>query len=73
MPQKAEDKDSNKIGTFLEMVSDFNKKGGALFLFCDNYPFVLEANLLLKEYLQFEEGKVNFEMKGNYFRKKNGR
>ena len=24
LPQKAEDKDSNKIGTFLEMVSDFN-------------------------------------------------
>jgi len=47
------------------MVADFNKKGGALFLFSDNYPFVLETNLLLKEYL-FKEGEINFEMKGSY-------
>ena len=66
LPVKAVDKDNNKITIFLEMVADFNKKGGALFLFCDNYPFVLEANLLLKEYIQFDEGKINFEMKGNY-------
>ena len=66
LPEKAEDKDSSKITTFLEMVSDFNKKGGALLLFCDNYPFVLEANLLLKEYIKFEEGEINFEMKGSY-------
>ena len=66
LPVKAVDKDNNKITIFLEMVADFNKKGGALFLFCDNYPFVLEANLLLKEYIKFEEGKINFEMKGNY-------
>ena len=65
LPEIAQDKDSNKITIFLEMVADFNKKGGALFLFCDNYPYVLEANLLLKEYL-FEKGKINFEMKGNY-------
>ena len=66
LPEKAEDKDPNKISIFLEMVKDFNKKGGSLFLFCDNYPFVLETNLLLKEYIQFEEGKINFEMKGSY-------
>ena len=45
---------SNKITMLLEMVADYNKKGGALFLFCDNFPFVLEANLLLTEYLNFE-------------------
>ena len=66
LPDKAEDKDPNKISIFLEMVADFNKKGGSLFLFCDNYPFVLEANLLLKEYIKFEEGEINFEMKGSY-------
>ena len=66
LPEKAEDKDPNKITIFLEVVADFNKKGGALFLFCDNYPFVLEANLLLKQYIKFEEGKINFEMKGSY-------
>ena len=67
LPEKAEDKDNNKITPFLEMVADFNKKGGALFLFCDNYPYVLETNLLLKEYIQFENGqKVNFEMNGFY-------
>ena len=66
LPNKAEDKDPNKITIFLEMVADFNKKGGALFLFCDNYPWVLEANLLLKEYLKLEEGNNKFEMKGSY-------
>ena len=68
LPDKAEDKDANKITLFLEMVADFNKKGGALFLFCDNYPYVLEANLLLKDYIKLEEkeGKINFEMKGSY-------
>ena len=66
LPEKAKDKDPNKITTFLKMVADFNKNGGALFLFCDNYPFVLEANLLLKEYIQFKGEKINFEMKGNY-------
>ena len=66
LPEKAKDKDSNKITTFLEIVSEYNKNGGALFLFCDNYPYVLEANLLLKEYLKLEEGNVNFQMKGNY-------
>ena len=65
LPEKAIDKDPNKITRFLELISEFNKNGGALFLFCDNYPFVLESNLLLKKYLQFEEG-INFEMKGSY-------
>ena len=68
LPIKAKDKDSNKITIFLEMVADFNKKGGALFLFCDNYPWVLEANLLLKEYLKLEEGNNKFEMKGSYYK-----
>jgi len=71
LPEKAEDKDSNKITIFLQMVADFNKKGGALFLFCENFPFVLEANLLIKEYIQFEEGNINFEMRGNYKNEKN--
>ena len=53
---------------FLETVSEFNRKGGALALFCDNEPFVLEANLLLKKYLQLKN--INFEMKGNYLGKK---
>ena len=53
---------------FLETVSEFNRKGGALALFCDNEPFVLEANLLLKEYLQLKN--INFEMKGNYLGRK---
>ncbi len=66
LPDKAEDKDSNKITIFLEIVSEYNKNGGALFLFCDNEPFVLEVNLLLNEYLKLEEGKINFNMKGNY-------
>ena len=64
--RKKKTKNSNKITMLLEMVADYNKKGGALFLFCDNFPFVLEANLLLTEYLNFEEGKINFEMKGSY-------
>lgn len=66
LPEIAEDKDSNKISLFLEILAEYNKNGGALFLFCDNYPFVLEANLLLKEYIKFEEGNINFEMKGSY-------
>ena len=66
LPEKAINKDPNLISIFLEMVANFNKNGGALFLFCDNYPYVLEANLLLKEYIQFEEGNINFEMKGSY-------
>ena len=51
---------------FLETVAEYNKSGGALLLFCDNYPFVLEANLLLTEYIKFEEGNINFKMTGNY-------
>ena len=35
-------------------------------LFCNNFPFVLEANLLLTEYIKFEEGNINFKMTGNY-------
>ena len=66
LPEKAIDKDPNKISMFLKMVADFNKNGGSLFLFCDNYPYVLETNLLLNTFIQFEEGKINFEMKGNY-------
>ena len=57
---------------FLETVSDFNKKGGSLLLFCDNEPFVLETNLLLTKYLKFQgnnikDGSANFKMGGNYF------
>ena len=60
------------IVPFLETVSDFNKKGGSLLLFCDNEPFVLETNLLLTKYLKFQgnnikEGSANFKMGGNYF------
>ena len=66
LPEIAKDKNSNKITTFLKVVAEFNEKGGALLLFCDNHPFTLEANLLLKEYIKFEEGNINFEMKGCY-------
>jgi len=69
---KVNKEDNEKqIIPFLETVSAFNKNGGALLLFCDNEPFVLEANLLLNEYLNFEEtknGKANFKMGGNYIR-----
>ena len=57
---------------FLETVSEYNKRGGALLLFSDNYPFVLETNLLLTKYLNFTEveglknGSANFIMEGNY-------
>ncbi len=69
LPENAEDKDVNKIVPFLKTVSEFNKNGGGLFLFCDNEPFTFEVNLLLTKYLQFEDikgGKANFIMKGNY-------
>jgi len=57
--------------SFLETVSEFNRKGGSLAIFCDNEPFVLEANLLLTEYLEFNDMKsANFIMKGNYLGKK---
>ena len=69
---KVNKEDNEKqIIPFLETVSAFNKNGGALLLFCDNEPFVLEANLLLTEYLNFEEtknGSANFKMGGNYVR-----
>ena len=58
-----------QIIPFLETIAEYNKKGGALLLFCDNEPFVLETNLLLTKYLEFEKYEkksVNFEMKGNY-------
>ena len=62
----------NYLIPFLKTISDFNQKGGALLLFCDNEPFVLETNLLLTKYLQFQgkdikEGSANFKMGGNYF------
>ena len=46
------------IVPFLETVSDFNKKGGSLLLFCDNEPFVLETNLLLTKYLKFQGNNI---------------
>ena len=52
-----------EIIPFLETIADYNKKGGALLLFCDNEPFVLETNLLLTKYLEFEKYEkksVNF-------------
>lgn len=69
-------KEDNKkeLIPFLETVGEFNRKGGALLLFCDNEPFTLEANLLLSKYLKFEEIKregANFQMKGNYVRAPN--
>jgi hypothetical protein len=44
-------KKKNKIIPFLETVSEYNRRGGGSLLFCDNYPYVLEANLLLTKYL----------------------
>ncbi|ORX61262.1 hypothetical protein BCR36DRAFT_408210 [Piromyces finnis] len=71
LPDKAIDKDSNKIIPFFECITEFNNKGGGLLLFCDNEPYTLEANILLTEYLRFknENGlnvKPRFIMKGNY-------
>lgn len=62
-----------EIIPFLKTIAEYNQKGGALLLFCDNFPFVLEANLLLEKYLEFEkyeEKDVNFTMQGNYIRNK---
>ena len=73
--RKVTKEDNEKeIIPFLETIAEYNQKGGALFLFCDNFPFVLETNLLLTKYLDFkkyEKVDVNFEMKGNYIRNKN--
>ena len=38
---------------FLKIIAEYNEKGGGLFLFCDNYPYVLEINLLLTEYIKW--------------------
>ena len=67
--QVTKDKNKETIIPFLKTISEYNIKGGALLLFCDNEPFTFETNLLLKEYLKFEEIekiKINFEMKGKY-------
>ncbi|OUM69791.1 hypothetical protein PIROE2DRAFT_57210 [Piromyces sp. E2] len=79
LPSIAMDKDSNKIIPFLKCITEFNNNGGGLLLFSDNEPFTLETNILLSEYLNFEDEngikvKPKFRMKGNYnepdFRKK---
>ena len=62
---------SKELIPFLETVSEFNRKGGALLLFCDNEPFTFEVNLLLSKYLNFDEinkERANFIMGGNYVR-----
>ena len=68
-------KDNEKeLIPFLETVGEYNRKGGALLLFCDNEPFTFEANLLLSKYLNFEEVNrvgANFIMSGNYVRNPN--
>ena len=64
-----QEEEKNKIIPFLETVSEYNRRGGSLLLFCDNYPFVLETNLLLSKYLKFKEtpnGSANFKMVGFY-------
>ncbi|KAG4105393.1 hypothetical protein H8356DRAFT_1027608 [Neocallimastix lanati (nom. inval.)] len=71
LPSVARDKDSNKIIPFLKCITEFNNNGGGLLLFSDNEPFTLETNILLSEYLNFEDEngikiKPKFEMKGNY-------
>jgi len=71
LPKVAKDKDTNKIIPFLQCVTEFNNNGGGLLLFCDNEPFTFEANILLSEYLNFEDNNGNkvkpkFTMKGNY-------
>jgi len=71
LPSRAKDKDSNKIIPFFKCIKEFNNNGGGLLLFCDNEPFTLETNILLSEYLDFEDEygfkvKPNFTMKGNY-------
>ena len=74
LPEVFENKEEGKknLIPFLETVSEYNRKGGALCLFSDNYPFVLETNLLLQKYLKFNEvpdlqdGSAKFIMVGNY-------
>ena len=38
---------------FLKIIAEYNEKGGGLFLFCENYPYVLEIKLLLTEYIKW--------------------
>jgi len=71
LPDVAEDKDSNKIIPFFKCIAEYNNNGGGLLLFCDNEPFTLETNILLSEFLNFEDEngfkvKPKFIMKGNY-------
>jgi len=71
LPIDAVDKDSNKIIPFFKCITEFNNNGGGLLLFSDNEPFTLETNILLLEYLKFEDEYGNtirpkFSMKGNY-------
>ena len=70
--QVKRERNEKTIIPFLEIVSEYNRNGGLLLIFCDNEPFTFEAKLLLKDYLRFDENEnkgnksANFIMKGNY-------
>ncbi|KAA6402261.1 MAG: hypothetical protein EZS28_002207, partial [Streblomastix strix] len=74
LPEEAKDKDTNKIVPFLEVVADFWRNGGGLFLFCDNHPYNFEANYLLKNHFIFSHGGRRgvsaVRLGGNYLGKK---
>jgi hypothetical protein len=59
LPNEATDKDVNKIVPFLNAVNDFRMAGGSLLLFCDNVPYLFEANYLLANYLTFSQDGRN--------------
>ena len=62
---------SNLVGQFIEVIIKFWKNGGALLFWCDNYPFVYEANLFLKK-AEFpgEYPKSNIRFVGNHIGQK---
>jgi hypothetical protein len=68
LPNEATDKDVNKIVPFMNAVNDFRTGGGALLLFCDNVPYIFEANYLLGNYLTFSHpggsGRTNLRFGG---------
>ena len=58
------DKIENQTKQFLEILIKFWRNGGAVVLFSDNSPFIVETNLFLSMI------NVDFKMEGDYFGKK---
>lgn len=50
---------------FVHVIHEFNKKGGGVFWFLENYPYTYEADLYFKKYYGFEAvGDVEKQIKG---------